>query len=285
MTPKEFATALEDIILSANEEFLARLLDIQDIIYNRVLVKIKDLEIDSAGMIRQSQANRAILNDVSTAFSQAIKQSGYLNEVETYLAVIPKLDQLAENYFMSVSDAFKPNRQFMASLQKNVIQSLETQLFNEGLESQIKRPLMDIISMNINSGGQFSGFLDQVRAYIKGNGDIDGKLLSYARTLTRDALFNYSRAVQQAVTNDLGLVWYFYTGGLIKTSRQFCIDRSDKFWHVSEIRQWAGMEWAGKRPDTTESSIFIYLGGYNCAHSLVPVSDVVVPDEDKNRVK
>lgn len=285
MTPKEFASTLEDIILSANGELLAALLDIQDKIYSKVLGKLKNLEIDDFGNIKQNAANRAIARDAGNAFSESLKQSGYLNEVERYISVIPKIDLLTENYFASISDAFKPNRQFMASLQKQVIGSLENQLFNAGLESQIKQPLMDVINQNINSGGQFSGFLDQVKTFITGNSNVDGRLLSYARTLTRDALFNYSRALQQSVTNDLKLSWYYYLGGLIDKSRDFCIERSDKYWHETEVKAWAELDWKGKRPDTTESSIFIYAGGYNCSHSIVPVSDLIVPKEDLDRIK
>lgn len=286
MKPKEFANALEDIILSANGELLSSLLDIQDIIYSKVLGKLKKLEIDDAtGLIKQNATNRAIAREAGNAFSEAIKRSGYLSDVGAYISVIPKIDLLAENYFSALDDAFKPNRQFMASLQKHVIGSLENQLFNAGLESQIKQPLMDIINQNINSGGQFSGFLEQVKTFIKGNSQVDGRLLSYTRTLTRDALFNYSRSLQQAVTNDLGLVWYYYLGGLIDKSREFCIERADKYWHESEVKAWASLDWKGKRADTTESSIFIYAGGYNCSHSLVPVSDSVVPKEDLQRIE
>lgn len=285
MNPKEFSTALEDIILSANGELLASLLDIQDTIYSKVLGKLKNLELDDVGNILQNATNRKIARDAGNAFTEVIKRSGYLNDVETYLAAIPKIDQLASSYFSALDDAFKPNRQFMASMQKEVISSLENQLFNAGLESQIKQPLMDVINQNINSGGQFSGFLEQIKTYITGNGNVDGKLYSYARTLTRDALFNYSRALQQAITKDLGLVWYFYLGGVMDKTRVFCLDRVDKYFHETEVKAWASLDWQGKRPDTTESSIFIYAGGYNCTHSLVPVSDVVVPKEDLDRIK
>jgi hypothetical protein len=284
MTPKQFASALEDTILSAKGDLLVQILNIQDIIYDPSLSKLKILDLDANGLIKQNAFNRAIAADAGDAFTQAIKSSGYLEEIQNYIDTIPKLDLLAENYFLSVSDAFKPNRQFLASLQKQTIASLETTLFNEGLESQIKRPLMDVIYQNINSGGQFSGFLDQVKGFVKGS-DVDGKLLSYVRTLTRDALFNYARAYQQSVTNDLGLVWYFYLGGADKTSRDFCLEHVDQYWHESEIKEWPKLDWAGKRPDTTESSIWIYLGGSNCKHSLVPVSDVVVPKEVIDRLK
>lgn len=284
MTPREFATALEDIILNSNGELLSALLDIQDKIYSTVLGKLKNLDIDEFGNIKQSAANRAIAREAADAFSSSLNSSGYLSQVEQYISIIPKIDLLAENYFSSIDKAFKPNRRFMASLQKDTISSLENQLFNNGLESQIKQPLIDIINQNVNSGGQFSGFLEQIRTFIKG-GEADGRLLSYVRTLTRDALFNYSRAIQQAITNDLGLVWYFYLGGVIDKTREFCRERVDKYWHESEVKAWAGLDWQGKRPDTTESSIFIYLGGYNCTHSLVPVSDSVVPQEDKGRIK
>ena len=62
-------------------------------------------------------------------------------------------------------------------------------------------------------------------------------------------------------------------------TRSFCEERTGKFFHHKEIEQWASLDWAGKKAGTTESSIFLFAGGWNCAHELIPVDRIIVPDE------
>jgi hypothetical protein len=68
-------------------------------------------------------------------------------------------------------------------------------------------------------------------------------------------------------------------------TRPFCEERVGNFYHQKEIESWANIDWQGKRPGTTSSSIFIYCGGYNCRHSLIPVSETLVPKIDLDRMK
>jgi hypothetical protein len=86
------------------------------------------------------------------------------------------------------------------------------------------------------------------------------------------------------MVSDLKLEWYSYSGGLMDKSRPFCIARAGNFYHQKEIESWAEQSWAGKNPNTTKSSIFVYCGGYSCGHQLIPVSDTVISEEDKKRV-
>jgi hypothetical protein len=144
---------------------------------------------------------------------------------------------------------------------------------------------MNIISQNINGGGSYSGFLEQLRSNVIGIQN-EGKLMRYSRGILNDTLFNYSRAYQQSVTSSLGLEYYYYAGGTIKDSREFCIEHHDNYYHQLEVEAWASEDWQGKRPDTTESSIFIYAGGFSCRHSIIPVDISIVPQEviDRNIV-
>ncbi len=48
----------------------------------------------------------------------------------------------------------------------------------------------------------------------------------------------------------------------------------------------AGFKLARKKARHYENHpIFIFLGGYNCRHSLIPVSEKIVPKEDLSRIK
>jgi hypothetical protein len=290
MTPEQLAEQIANLIAQSEERFSLAVVRIQGDLYRQLTGILKDLKLDPQGYILQTAENRAILRQAENVFSDVINNSVYKNAVEQTIGTIPDIDSLNERYFETVSKAFKPNRVYLRSLQQQIIGNVNTYLLQDGLMVNVKIPLNQILNQNINSGGSFSGMLDQLRSFITGSGQ-EGKLLRYSRTYLTDALFNYSRSYQQAVTADLGLEYYYYQGGLTGKgkgsggSRPFCIERADKYYHQSEIEAWASEEWAGKREGTTESSIFIFAGGWNCRHSIVPVHVSIVPKEVIERQK
>jgi len=285
MTPQELAERIEGITIKANDRFSRQVVAVEDQLYGRLVRVLKDVELDPDGFILQSAQNRKVLNEAISAIDESFADgTPYTQAIEQHLEIIPNINELNEAYFQTLSSAFTPNRQFIKSLQRNTIESLEKSLLNDGLESQVKSPLIDILNRNINTGGSFNGFLQEVQTYVKGTPDLDGWLLSYSRGIVRDALTIYARSFQQAVVADLKLEWYLYAGGLIDTSRPFCIKRAGKYYHESEIKAWAHEEWAGRMRGTTESSIFQFCGGYACGHQLIPVHTSLVPKADLDRM-
>lgn len=284
MTPEELAQSLADLIADVEEQFSTAVLRIQDTLYRRLSVVLKDLKTDPEGYILQTAENRVILRQAESVFDEIIRNSSYQRAVESVIGVIPDIDALNVAYFETIDKAFQPNRNFIKSLQRQVIRDVNTYALNDGLIVNVKVPLNQILNQNINAGASFTGMLEQLRNFITG-GENQGRLLSYSRTFLSTTLFDYSRAYQQAVTRDLGLEFYLYSGGLTKAgkgssgSRPFCIDRADHFFHQKEIEGWADLEWAGKRQGTTKSSIFVFAGGWNCRHTIIPVSVVIVPQE------
>jgi len=284
MSPKELADQIESLIISANDRYTSRITKVQNDLYASIVLKLKDIETDADGYIIQNAHNRNVISEAETLIDDALSGK-YQQAIEEQIAVIPEIDNLNVEYFSAASDQFIENRNFIKSLQQQTIQNLETNLLQDGLQYQVKQPIADIMNQNVNGGGSFSGFLEQLRTFIKGDANLDGRLLSYSRGLLRDALFQYSRAYQAAITNDLGLVWFKYDGGIIDKSREFCKERAGQFFHQSEVEAWAEEDWQGKNQFTTKSSIFIYCGGYNCGHSLIPVHESIVPKEYIDRIK
>lgn len=277
MTPKALSDKIENAILSANVRYARQIIGVQDQLYDDLVRILKDLELDAEGYIKQSAVNRKVLKDAQNSFDRIIAKSRYNDFIEQHLRVIPTINSLNEEYFTSIAKSFSSNKNFIRSLQNQSIETVNSYLLQDGLAAQIKLPLNDILNQNVNAGGQYSGMLDQIRTFIKGNDKVEGRLLSYSRNFLRDSLFQYTRAYQQSVTADLGLEFYLYSGGLIDRSREFCIERAGNFYHQKEIEAWASLTWKGKSPLTTESSIFVLAGGFSCAHEIVPVHVSLVP--------
>lgn len=283
MTPNQLAAAIERLIVEANDQFGVRVIAVESDLYNRLMLTLKGLVTTQDGYILQNAENRKILRKAQNQFDSIISKSSYQAALQSHLLVIPKIDALNQAYFKTVSESFAPNRQFIRSLQSNAIESVNTYVLNDGLASQVRLPINDILNQNINQGGQFSGMQKQLETFIKGSSTTEGRLMQYAKGILRDSLFNYSRSYQQSVVADLGLSWYRYVGGVIDKTREFCSDRNGGFFHQKEIESWAAINWKGKNPLTTESSIFTYCGGYNCVHQLIAVHESAVPQEWMDR--
>ncbi len=284
MTPKELASRIEKTSLNAISALNKVIVATQDEAYGDVIIVLRKLELDNQGYILQSAANRAIIRETNRVFSKSIDNSNYVPALNRFNVTFATIDSLNVEYFETFS-GFQPNKLFIKDLHRQVIADIESQLLNSGLESQVKIPLSQILNQNVNSGGSYSGMLEQVKDYIKGKDGGEGKLQQHAGTIVRDLLFNYSRTYQAAVSSDLGLVFYFYSGSVMDKTREFCRDRVGRYYHQKEIESWASIDWKGKFSGTTESSIFIYLGGHNCMHQVLPVSTLIVPKEDIQRAE
>lgn len=284
MTPEQVADNIEGLIINANNIYASQVASVESKLYNDLSTVLKFTETDSEGYILQNAGNRQVLRAAQKQFDETINNSIYQDAVERHLRVIPKIDAINEAYFESVSSAFKPNRVFITSIQNQAIETVNSFILQDGLAANVQLPLNQILNQNINTGGQFTGMLKQVREFVVGDQN-EGRLTSYSRTYLRDTVFQYARSYQQSVTADLKLEWYLYSGGLIDHSRPFCIERAGKYFTQKEVESWASIDWAGKNPLTTESSIFVLCGGFNCAHQLIPVHKSIVPEEALERIE
>jgi hypothetical protein len=285
LEPDKLAEQIEEAIISAASKWVKNVTYVQNELYDNVVLKLKDLELDRDGFIKQNSANRKILREAQGQFDTIVSDSKYKSNLLAYLKIIPKLDDLNESYFKAVSEAFTPNKIYINQLRAQTLETVNGLILQDGFVAQVKIPLNGILNQNVNTGGSFSGMLDQLRIFIKGNDEVEGRLLSYSNNIIKDALFQYARSFQQSVVSDLKLKWYLYAGGLIDTSRPFCIQRAGKYFTEDEIKSWADLQWAGKNPLTTESSIFVLVAGFSCNHQLIAVHESIVPAEDIVRAK
>lgn len=285
MNPEELASVIDRLVMSADTRYTSSVARIQKDLYNQLSVTLKDLELDDDGYVRQNAFNRKVMGRAEAKIQEVFSSPLYTTAVANYVQAVPKVDIQNVKYFKAIDPGFSPKRQFLANLQTETIATIEKYVLQDGLQSQVIQPLIQILNQNINSGGQFSGFLQQVRDYVVGTESVEGRALSYSRTYLRDSLFTYTRTYQQSVTNDLGLEWYVYAGGLMDKSRNFCVHRSGNYYHHSEVESWASETWQGKKSGTTESSIFLFAGGWNCSHEIIPVSNLIVPPSDLVRIK
>ncbi|HZI25100.1 MAG TPA: hypothetical protein VFD46_08485 [Chryseolinea sp.] len=285
MTPDELSGSVDSIITKADAAFAKTVAKTQTALFEQMQLLLNRLELKPDGTIMQNRANRELMAKVDIYFNKAFAETGYYEKLNDFTGDILKITSENTAYFSFVEESFSDNAQYIKSLQKQTIAQFETLLANDGLTATMKNPLLNILNQNINTSASFSDLLSQVREFTLGNAERQGQLMRYSRTITNDTLFNYNRALQEAISEQAGLKWYLYSGGIDKDSRAFCIARVGKYWHKDEIEAWASLsQWDGRRAGTTASTIFVYCGGYGCRHQLISVSESVVPKSALKRI-
>lgn len=285
MTPNELSGNVDSIIGKAEVAFGKKVSQTQTALFEQMQLLVNRLELHPDGTIMQNRANRELLAKVDVYFNKAFTETGYYNELNGFTGDILKLTSENTAYFSFVSESFSANSGYIKSLQKQTMGQIESLLANEGLETVLKNPLVEILNININTGASLNDLIKQVRQFTVGNANIDGQLKRYSKQITRDTLFNYSSSIQESISEQAGLQWYLYSGASRGDSRPFCVARAGNYYHKSEVEKWASSDWQGKRKGTTSSTIFIYRGGYNCEHQLIAVSEIVVPKSSIERAK
>lgn len=94
--------------------------------------------------------------------------------------------------------------------------------------------------------------------------------LGNIKTEVSTTIAGFQRSVSQKKAQDVGLELFLYLGPDDDVTRPFCEERVGQVFDIDQIRDWDNGQ--GLPAD-------IYLGGYNCRHQLVPVTEEEAREE------
>lgn len=300
MTAEELASNIEDTILKAVGDFNEGLESSQVNAYNKMLSLIKELSLDSRGNIKKTADNVKILKNISKSIEDTLLTDTYKKRVGKYLKTFDALEKQQNLYFSVIKEGFKANAT-LGAIKTQAIDSTVAALTEAGVNQVFTEPIKNILYQNISTGGSYSTLTNQLREFMVGTDQVDGAFLRHTKQVTKESVKTYNATYNQSVSQDLGLVFYRYVGGLKDTSRAFCEERNKKFFHIEEIKSWGKGEkccglswpvkkngapyWEGMKKGTNENNILINRGGWECNHQYIAVSQGVVPDEVVKRAK
>ena len=89
-------------------------------------------------------------------------------------------------------------------------------------------------------------------------------------TLVDDVVGEFNGTFSKARAASKNIDMFEYVGGIMSTSRPFCISMVGSRLSEEDIQNiWDGEHWAGKEPGDP----FVVRGGYNCRHYWVPIEE------------
>jgi len=129
--------------------------------------------------------------------------------------------------------------------------------------------LVQSAAMNaIENGIPLRNLRKEIREAVTGTGRETIKHHFYTKAY--DSFSQVDRLNSKSFADELGLRVARYSGGLIKTSRDFCEERNGQIFTIEEIEAWGLLEFDGKPAiyDPVRD-----LGGHNCRHTLNFISE------------
>ncbi len=246
---------------------------------------IDRLDIGSDGRIKQTKANLNTLASIKKRIKDLILTDAYLGRVSSFNLNFGRLLGFDDSFFDSMLDSFSANDALADVIKTDAIELTVESLTASGLDVAIVDPLQKALTDAVTTGQSVFDIREQLREIILGDKERLGHLERHVGQIARDSLNQTNRAYTQSVAEGLGLEWYFYSKGTVAASREFCLQRNGHYFHKKEIEKWPSLQWKGKIPGTNSSNIFILLAGWNCMHSLTPVSKSIVPESAIKRAE
>jgi hypothetical protein len=266
---------------------------IQNEIYKKLQLLLKELDTDASGNLKNSITNLKTIGSIKTELEKVILNKQLKANTTEYADAFSQVAKLQNDYFRSIETEFTPSKILDEIKSQSITATIES-LTGAGLSYNVIEPVQSILRTNITTGGSFSSLMEQMRTFIVTSPDNLGALERHVKTTTTDALNQFSRQYSQTVSESLNYNWFMYTGSLLETSREFCKALvKKKYFHKSEIPDiingnFSPFEKSGNMnpktglpkgmvENTNPQNFFIYAGGYGCGHQLSAVQDIVVP--------
>lgn len=215
-----------------------------------------------------SAKNATIIEGIAELLKKTLFESDYLEGLKDFIRSFDSQAEMIESIFEMQFDFVK--KDIYNSLLKQSQKSTLLFLDSDAIGKAVFEPLEKNLLTNIYSGGKYSDMVTTLKDFILGDDELDPKLTSYVKRYARDSMAIFDNTYTQLISNDVEVELWEYSGGTLKDSREFCLERHEHVYTKDEIESWASQQWQGKNPNTDSSTIWAYRGGYNCIHSFIP---------------
>jgi len=244
-------------------------------LYDEIMAVIVGLLFVDGKAVFNSK-NISLVGKIDNAFITFNKNSQlpFLKRITTHLR---GLDKFYVDYFDSLGLDAKSFKGFDALMTRmeNYLQSVSVL---EPVKQQVKNYLLGSISSHRSMGTIRLGMRD-----ILGLKDRSGVLNRYYRNFLYDSVMQFDAILSSAHAEQNGLKYFIYAGGLISTSREFCIKRNDLVFNKDNIDDWKNDSTLPGYPNVDDYNPLIDRGRWGCRHYPLFITDERAKEELKKK--
>lgn len=288
------------IIDKESEQFDSVITKTEKAMLSAAVNAIKKLDVDASGNIKTTTANIKLLASIRTKLAAVASNKDFMNGVKSLAVAMNDLYKAQVQYYSTafplktLSDKAKSKHQ---ALQRIAIENVTHGLSQGAIDASVIDPLNKMLLRAVTSGSKYADLIDEFHKQLETSNETTSALAKYAKTYATTAMTQLAGENNRLFTEDLGAEWFQYVGSVIETSRQFCELLTEKeYIHKSEIKDiLAGyIEIDGKVHEcemnpktnlpkgliegTTPENFQVNVGGWNCRHQLIPISELMVPE-------
>ena len=270
-------------------ELLTKLQKLEKEIFPQVLELVSRLERDASGFVKFNKKNVEISGAIREQLRRVLLTSEYTAIVADFAEEFDTQEGVTNSLLNETFPDFIPGglaSDIVKQSKKETVEIFINGITDEAFADAISKQ----VTLAVNNNGSFTDTLKIIRQIVIGDEEVDSKIQQYAQQVAHDQFALADRAYTSQVSEEIGAEWFFYSGSEIKTTRPFCAERHNQYFYYKEIERWGegfkteGLslpnktgDWAGKIDGTNEKTIFTTAGGWNCRHSIIPVSILNVP--------
>jgi len=224
-----------------------------------ILVMIPEFSTD--GMRLKLDAKNMQLADLNQLFKKFNRdfQASFLVSIFNQIKGFKKI---LDNYYRSLGfKTFTVSHKKIGIFNKSIFNYMNKFALSEQVRMEIQGYLISGIASNITPQALSKGVKNAV------------KLQKYYNQYMWEEIAQMERIQNNFYAEELELNWFIYEGGLIETSRQFCIKRDGKLFNRSDASKWR-FDPTLPQPETADTyQPLVELGRWNCRHSLRWITD------------
>lgn len=280
---------------TVGDNFASASMQVQKTMLKNALGELEKLTRDASGKIIANTKNLNIVQSVISTIQSTLSQAEYQSLVSGLLSEMDKQAEINDKILEKQLGGVK-NKSFADGMLDNIKKSTATNL-TQVSTANISNGLAQFLNTAVSGGSTYKEVQAYVQDYLIGAEGKDGSLVRYTRQIANDSFAIADRSRIRIISESTGAEFYRYQGGEIDTTRCFCEERNGLIFHIEEIKAWGdgditagdmssecGYPWQGMNTGTNSGNIVDLLGGYNCLHTLMPVSELDVPEEVLRRV-
>lgn len=280
------------LIEKSPKAFVSRVEKVQQDLLKDLIKMAGELDTEG-GLIKSTPANFAKIQEISNKLQGVLTQGEYLEATKDIISDMDKTKVLTDSYFKKVVPEYSTETRLNQIYTANRTRSITTFIGETSIDAQYLQPVKDALLSGISNEMPFSELVTNLTTLTVGNEEVEGKLKKYGKQIASTTFSKAERNYSSMVADELGANFVRYVGGTIDTTRCFCEQRNGKYFHVEEVRAWGdgdlsagGLDsscdngdgtWSGMIAGTNRGNIEENLGGWECDHSLVYVSEINVP--------
>jgi len=263
-------------------------------ILNEIIAQLDKLDKVN-GQIKINSKNLKAITEISDELKSIFLNREYLDAVKEFSKEFD-VQAGVNNKLINKGFGETPNplasESYLEIAKRNAVDALA----GEPYVNISVKPIQSMLENAVVNGANIGDTISSIELFIKGDEEQASQILKYTKQITNDSFAIADRSYTSILSEELGNDWFYFSGTIVKGTRCFCRERVGNYYHYKEVESWGRGEnlgscnigdgtWGGEIDGTNESTIYSYLGGYNCLHSLVPVSEAIVSENDLERAR